>query len=151
MNLLCLLFTLLAAIGWQTVNLQNRKTVKYQGAFSENRGVFGQAFPPLLLVHPSIFHFFCFASNSVTRLETLSDEGWPLSYCPIKIDFILVFTKSINSTFRAFWLAPVTRNILAYSLFSDRSQDGDSLRDIFGTRNLSDKWSSRANKYQESD
>ena len=28
-----------------------------------------------------------------------------------------VFTKSVNSNFRAFWLAPVTRNILGYSLF----------------------------------
>ena len=60
----------------------------------------------------------------------------------------LVFTKLVNSTFRTFWLAPVTRNILGYSLFCDRSQDGVSLRDIFGTRNLSDKWSSRTNKYQ---
>ena len=39
-------------------------------------------------------------------------------------------TQSVNSTFRAFWLAPVTRNILGYSLICDRSQDGVSLRDI---------------------
>ena len=32
--------------------------------------------------------------------------------------FILVFTKSVNSNFRAFCLAPVTRNILGYSLFA---------------------------------
>ena len=54
----------------------------------------------------------------------------------------LVFTKSVNSTFRAFWLAPATRKILGYSLFCDRSQDGVSLRGIIGSRNLTDKWSS---------
>ena len=30
---------------------------------------------------------------------------------------IIVFTKSVTSNFRAFWLAPVTRNILGYSLY----------------------------------
>jgi len=44
-------------------------------------------------------------------------------------------------------LAPVTRNLL----FCDQSQDGVSLSDIFGRGNLSDKGSSRTNKYQESD
>ena len=29
----------------------------------------------------------------------------------------------MNSNFRAFWLAPVTRDILGYSLFCDRNQD----------------------------
>ena len=53
--------------------------------------------------------------------------------------------------FSRVWLAPVTRNILGYSLFCDRSQDSISFRDIFGRRNLSDKRSSRTNKYQESD
>ena len=48
----------------------------------------------------------------------------------------LVFPKSANSNFRAFLLAPVTRNILGYSLFCDRSQDGVSFRDIFGRRNF---------------
>ena len=78
-NLLCLLFTLLAAIGWQTVNLQINQTVKYQGEFSRIAGFSGKRFLPShrppLLVHPSIFDFFCFPSNSVTQLETLSDEG----------------------------------------------------------------------------
>ena len=74
-NLLCLLFTLLAAIDWQNVNLQNKKKREISRGVFQNRGVFEQAFPPLLLVHPSILHFFCFPSNSVTRLETLSDEG----------------------------------------------------------------------------
>ena len=51
-----------------------------------------------------------------------------------------------------FWLAPVTQNIVGYSLFCDRSQDGSLFQDIFERRrHLSDKWSSRANKYQESD
>ena len=35
---------------------------------------------------------------------------------------ILVFTKSVDSNFRAFWLAPVTRNILGYSLFCERRE-----------------------------
>ena len=34
----------------------------------------------------------------------------------------LVFTKSVDSNFRAFWLAPVTRNILGYSLFCERRE-----------------------------
>ena len=34
--------------------------------------------------------------------------------------FLLVFTKSVESNFCAFWLAPVTRNILGYSLFCER-------------------------------
>ena len=165
-NLLCLLFTLLAAIGWQTVNLQMNQTVKYQGAFSRITGFSGKRFipPPSpipLLVHPSIFHFFCFPSNSVTQLEKLSDEGWSifLDHCRIvqyynqKLIFILVFTKSVNSTFREFWLAPVTRNILGYWLFTvfwPKPRWRLASRH-FGTRNLSDKWSSRTNKYQESD
>ena len=35
---------------------------------------------------------------------------------------VLVFTKSVDSTFRAFWLAPVTRNILGYSLFCEQKK-----------------------------
>ena len=58
----------------------------------------------------------------------------------------LVFTKSVNGNFRAFWLAPVTQNILGSSLFCDRSQDGVSFRAIFGRRNLCDKWSNRTKK-----
>ena len=63
---------------------------------------------------------------------------------------VLVSTKSMNRDFRAFWLAPLNRNTLGYLLFCDRSQDGFSFRDIFGRRNLCDKWSIRTNKYQES-
>ena len=33
----------------------------------------------------------------------------------------LVFTKSVDSNFRAFWLAPVTWNILGCSLFWDKT------------------------------
>ena len=47
------------------------------------------------------------------------------------VHFYLVFTKTVNSNFRAFWWVPVTWNILGYSLFFDRSQDGVSFRDIF--------------------
>ena len=61
----------------------------------------------------------------------------------------LVFTKSVNRNFRAFWFVPVTRNILGYSLFCDCSQDGVSFQDIFVTQYSSDKWSSRTNKYQK--
>ena len=65
--------------------------------------------------------------------------------------YSLVFTKSVNSTFGEFWLAPATRKILRYSLFCDRSQDGVLPRGILGRGNLSDKWSSLTNEYQESD
>ena len=43
------------------------------------------------------------------------------------------FTKSVDSNFRAFWLAPVniTQNILGYSLFWDEIQNGFSFRDSF--------------------
>ena len=51
----------------------------------------------------------------------------------------------MNSNFLAFWLAPVTRNILGYLLFCDRSHDGFSFRDTFGRRNLCHKWSNRTN------
>ena len=83
-----------------------------------------------------------------TSLCFLSDRKriYQLTICGLS-----VFTKSVNSTFRAFWLAPVTRNNLGYSLFYYRSQDGVSLWGIFGRRNLSDRWSSLANKYRESD
>ena len=60
--------------------------------------------------------------------------------------------QHVNSNFRAFWLAAVTRNSLGYLLFCDRSQDGVSLRDIFERRN----WATNEvivirNKYHESD
>ena len=61
----------------------------------------------------------------------------------------LVFTKSVNRNFRAFWFVPVTWNILGYSLFCDCSQDGVSFQDIFVTQYSSDKWRSRTNKYQK--
>ena len=35
---------------------------------------------------------------------------------------LLVFTRSVDSNCRAFWLAPVTRNILGYSLFCERRE-----------------------------
>ena len=34
----------------------------------------------------------------------------------------LVFTKSVDNNFRAFWLAPVTWNILGYSLICERRE-----------------------------
>ena len=66
------------------------------------------------------------------------------------IDYLsLVFTKSVDSNFCTLWLATVTENILGYSMSWDRSQDGVSSQDIFRSRNLSNKWSSCTNKYQE--
>ena len=50
----------------------------------------------------------------------------------------LAFTKSVNSNFHAFWLAPITLSIHGY-LFCDQSQDGISFRDIFERQNLSHK------------
>ena len=64
---------------------------------------------------------------------------------------INIYQMSVNSNFRGFWLAHVTRNILGNSLFCDRSQDGVSFPDISGRRNLSDKGSGRTNKYKERD
>ena len=60
-NLLCLLFTLLPAIGWQNVNLQMNQTVKYQGAFSRITGLSGKRFlppPSSLILRCSIFFAF---------------------------------------------------------------------------------------------
>ena len=51
----------------------------------------------------------------------------------------------MDSEFRAFWLAPVTRNILGYSMFRDGIQNGFSFRDSFERWNCSGKGSS---KYQ---
>ena len=76
-NLLCLLFTLLAAIGWQTVNLQMNQTVKYQGAFSRIAGFSAFDLPFLLLSFQ--------LSNSTWNVFwwRLIDLPWSLSYCPI--------------------------------------------------------------------
>ena len=49
---------------------------------------------------------------------------------------VLVFTKSANSNFRVFWLAPEIRNILGYSLFFQKFSQ---------RQNLSDKWNIRTN------
>ena len=44
-------------------------------------------------------------------------------YCETWTVYIyLVFTKSVDSDFRVFWLAPVTRNILGYSLFCEQRE-----------------------------
>ena len=53
----------------------------------------------------------------------------------------LVFTKSVNSNFHAFWLVPVTWNIKMAPTFKTFSEK----------ENLRDKRSSRTNKYHESD
>ena len=136
-----------------------KQTWNIKGRFPESRASVSSppAPPPPLSPFDLPFLLLSLQLSNSTRNTfwwRLIDLPWSLSYCPIlslKIDFNLVFTKSVKSTFRAFWFAPVTRNILGYSLFSARSQDGVLLGHIFGARNLSDKWSSRANKYQESD
>ena len=52
----------------------------------------------------------------------------------------IVFTKSMDSNFRAFCLDAVTLNILGYSLFWDGIQNGFSFRDSFERWNFSAKW-----------
>ena len=88
--------------------------------------------------------------NAIIRMQNLKKVNHYI-HC-LLIDYLsLVLTKSVDSNFFIFWLAPVTDNILGYSLFCDRSQDGVSLQDIFGSQNLSDKWSSPTNQYKEGD
>ena len=55
----------------------------------------------------------------------------------------------MDTNFRAFWLAPVPRNIPGHSLFWEGIQNGFSFRDSFERRNFSGKWSSYTDKYQE--
>ena len=81
-------------------------------------------------------------SRSCVWTEVLSGIVWKK---------LLVFTKLVDSNFRAFWLAPVTRNILGYSLFWDGTQNGFSFRDSFERWDFSGKWSSCTNKHQERD
>ena len=64
---------------------------------------------------------------------------------------LLVFSKLVDINFRAFWLVPVTRTIVGYSLFWDGIQNGFSFRDSFEGWNFSGKWNSCTNKYQETD
>ena len=52
-----------------------------------------------------------------TKLENVLNPGKKYSEY-----WVLVFTKSVHSNFRAFWLAPVTWNILGYSLFCERRE-----------------------------
>ena len=63
--------------------------------------------------------------------------------------FNISIHQSVDSDFRAFWLASVTRNILGYSLFWDGIQNGFSFRDRFEKWDFCGKWSSCSNKYQE--
>ena len=85
-NLLCLLFTLLAAIGWQNVNLQNKKNVKYQGAFSRIAGFSSKRLLPSSSFTLRSFLLLCLRliySSRNAFLWRLIDLSWPLSYCPI--------------------------------------------------------------------
>ena len=85
-NPLCLLFTLLAAIGWQNVNLQNKKNVKYQGAFSRIAGFSSKRLLPSSSFTLRSFLLLCLRliySSRNAFLWRLIDLSWPLSYCPI--------------------------------------------------------------------
>ena len=64
----------------------------------------------VLVVHTNLIFGF---SNSLllSCLKVLNPEN--LSW----ENYLLVFTKSVNSNFRAFLLVPLTQNILGYSLF----------------------------------
>ena len=92
----------------------------------------------------------------LTSVQIKLPESWCNLSMPLRAGVVslginsyptLVFTKSVDSSFRAFWLAPVTRNILGYSLFWNGIQNGFSFRDSFQRGNFSDKWSSCTNKY----
>ena len=61
-----------------------------------------------------------FAADLVNTFEDTHIENTPFKRQTWY--FYLVFTKSVNSNFRAFWLARVTRNILGYSLFCERKE-----------------------------
>ena len=88
-NLLCLLFTLLPALGWQNVNLQMNQTVKYQGAFSRITGLSGKRFLPPPRPRSSFDLPFLLLSLQLSNSTRntfwwrLIDLPWPLSYCPI--------------------------------------------------------------------
>ena len=75
----------------------------------------------------------------------------PIAVLSSMLKSLLVFTKSVDNDFRAFWLAPVTRTIIGYSLFWDGNQNGFSFPDSFERWTFSGKWSSCTNKYQERD
>ena len=68
------------------------------------------------------------ASETHTPTQGLDDTwrnfGVLLGYlCPVTLTYAhLVFTKSVDSNFCPFWLAPVTWNILGYSLFCERRE-----------------------------
>ena len=55
--------------------------------------------------------------------QKMSADKYPSIFSrQMKAIAYLVFTKSVDSNFRAFWLAPVTWNILGYSLFCERRE-----------------------------
>ena len=64
--------------------------------------------------------------RSINVISIYQISGWQFSRVLIgsrNLEYPgLVFTKSVDSNFRAFWLAPVTRNILGYSLFCERKE-----------------------------
>ena len=73
------------------------------------------------------------SSDSEKNSTTLLTGVQPNTFSVKRINHLIVFTKSAVN-FRAICLAPVTRNILGYSLFCDWSQDDVSFEDIIGRR-----------------
>ena len=55
-------------------------------------------------------------------LTTFKDAIFDISESRSVVYLILLFTKSVDSNFRAFWLAPVTWNILRHSLVCQRRE-----------------------------
>ena len=93
--------------------------------------------PPPSFIFWLLFHFSCSQNRSFVLKP--NRNACYAGYIELGIYVLLVFTKLGNSIFCVFWLAPVTQNILGYSLFCDRSQDGVSFQDFFRRRELSDK------------
>ena len=60
--------------------------------------------------------------SQINKYCTNRNSGSYRCELPRGLHSLLVFTKSVDSNFRAFWLAPVTWNILGYSLFCERRE-----------------------------
>ena len=71
------------------------------------------------------------SSAQMMAMWVVFEKCLSLSYFLSALYLFVVFTKSVDSNFRAFWLASVTRNIRGYSLFWEGIQNGFSFRDSF--------------------
>ena len=67
--------------------------------------------------------FLCSNEEGLNFVGLVSSRSWNTWLLCNNITYrSLVFTKSVDSNFRAFWLAPVAWNILGYSLFCERRE-----------------------------